>query len=111
MKVYVEDAEVERVFRTEHGYGVGVVETREAGGRTFTQRATLWFKASPDLRQGDRVNASGYLSARARSYEKDGETKWVADVSLNGALVQSVVQGAPAVEEAPEDPWGGETTW
>lgn len=96
-KIIVENATVERVFATQNGWGVGVYETftrrDNSEGKT---RYTLWLKGSdrPSVQEGQRVSASGFLSARVRDYELDGETRHAVDLSVNGARFIS----------APEDP-------
>jgi len=111
-KTYVENAKVERMFETQYGWGVAVVEESEVGGRVQKVWATLWFKAKPDVEVGDLVNASGYLSVKTRTYDSPSGPKTVADVSLNGARIQSSQPGAEPVEESPaDDVWGGETSW
>lgn len=115
MKGYVENAKVERVFDTRNGVGVAVVEESESNGETYRNWCTLWFKGQPNERVqvGDRVNGSGFVSARARM--KDGEPvlnregRPVVDVNLNGARIQSVVPGSvPAQEPPADDPWASE---
>ena len=110
-KVYVENALVERVFDTQHGTGVAVVEENTVGEKTFKVWATLWFRRRPEVQVRDRVNASGYLSVRTRTYEAPSGPKTVADVSLNGAQIQSVQPGAEPVEGASDDEWGGSASW
>jgi hypothetical protein len=95
-KIIVENATVERVFSTQSGWGVGVYETfkrrDDTEGRT---RYTLWMKGDhPGVEQGQRVSASGFLSAKVREYEHNGETRQTVDLSVNGARFIS----------APEDP-------
>ena len=110
MKGYVENAKVERIFDTAHGAGVAVVESEMRGEREFKSWATLWFKSRPEnVHVGDLVNASGFVSAKVRTYEAPSGSKTVADVSLNGARIQSVVPGSAPVEEPPaEDAWADE---
>ncbi len=97
-KIIVENATVERVFSTQNGsWGVGVYETFERRDKTEGRtRYTLWMKGTdhPGVEQGQRVSASGFLSARVREYEHDGETRQTVDLSVNGARFIS----------APEDP-------
>ncbi len=113
-KTYVENALVERVFDTSTGStGVSVVEENTVGERTYKVWLTLWFKRRPEVRVGDRVNASGFLSVKTRSYDSPSGLKTVADVSLNGAAIQSVQPGAGPVEEPPaeDDAWASSDGW
>jgi hypothetical protein len=105
-KVTIEDAQVQRVFSTEHGWGVSVFETyTPKGGEERKDYFTLWFKDRPDVDAGDVVSASGFLSKRARKVERDGEEPfWVADVSVRGARLISHVQAPKADPEPWEQP-------
>jgi len=111
-KVYLENALVERIFDTQNGStGVAVVEENTVGERVFKVWVTLWFKRRPEVQVGDRVNASGHLSVKTRTYEAPSGSKTVADVSLNGASIQSVQPGAGPTDAPVDDVWGGEPTW
>jgi hypothetical protein len=105
-KVTIEDAHVQRVFSTEHGWGVSVFETyTPKGGEERKDYFTLWFKEHPGVSEGDVVSASGFLSKRARKVEKDGEEPfWVADVSVRGARLIGHVQSPPPDPEPWEQP-------
>lgn len=112
-KIIVENATVERVFATQSGWGVGVYETyTPKGGQERKTRYTLWFKGDrPQLEERQVVSASGFLSARVRSYEANGdtgpETRYTVDLSVNGArLIASPETPAetPPVESF-EGPW------
>lgn len=81
------NGEVANIFY--NGYGVGVVEKfQKKDGTEGQARFTAWFDINgdaPNLSQGDKGKFSGNLSARVSDYEKDGETRHSADVSLNNA--------------------------
>ncbi len=81
------NGEVANIFY--NGYGVGVVEKfTKRDGTEGQVRYTAWFDTegdAPNLSEGDKGKFSGNLSARVRDYEKDGETRYSADVSLNNA--------------------------
>lgn len=100
-KIIVENATVERVFATKSGWGVGVYETyTPQGGQERKTRYTLWFKGDrPAIEDGQRVSASGFLSARVRSYEADGETRHTVDLSVNGARLIAAPEDQPPAPE------------
>lgn len=100
-KVIVENVTVDRVFPTQHGFGVGVTETFEMrNGETGRKRYTLWFKEHPGVEEGQRVSASGFLGVKAREYESGGEMRTAVDVSVNSARL---ISSAPPVDPAPQD--------
>lgn len=108
-KVTVENAIVERVFYPQNGVGVAVYEEFEGRDKQVRKtRFTLWFKDDPKVEVGQRISASGFIGAKVRSYESGGETKYVADMSVNGArLIGSAPPIAPAPQEEPRprDDW------
>lgn len=113
-KTYVENARVERVFETSTGWGAAVKEERTVGDRVFTLWVTLWFKSRPEISAGDVVNASGYLSVKSKVLDNG---RAASDVNLNGAVIQSVQQGAapeePSWSQGPpaEDGWPSSDSW
>lgn len=110
-KIIVENATVERVFSTNSGtWGVGVHETFERRDKTEGKtRYTLWMKGSdrPAVEEGQRVSASGFLSAKVREYEAGDEVRHAVDLNVNGARFISAPEDAPtpAVESEPIDAW------
>lgn len=111
MKVYVENAVVERVFETPYGHGARVREEREHQGQTYKQYATLWLKDRPEFEAGWLVNASGYLRVKSKVLDNG---KAASDIELQGARVQSAQPGAaPSSEPPADDPWtsGGDPSW
>lgn len=122
-KIIVENATVERVFRTQNGStGVALVETWEPKGGGEARRSwfTAWFKQDPAVEVGQVVSVSGFHSAKTRSYESPSGTKTTVDVNVNSARL---IDAAPPVPPAPstddlawqeppaEDAWGGDPTW
>ncbi len=110
-KIIVENATVERVFSTNSGaWGVGVYETFERRDKTEGRtRYTLWMKGSdqPSVQEGQRVSASGFLSAKVREYEHDGQTRHAVDLNVNGARFISAPEDQPPAPAEPEpfDAW------
>jgi hypothetical protein len=117
-KIIVENATVERVFPTQNGsWGVGVYETYTPKGSDAERktRYTLWFKGDrPAVEQGQRVSASGFLSARVRSYEAEGEngpeTRHTVDLAVNGARLIAAPEEQPPAPE-PQQPETFEQAW
>lgn len=109
-KIIVENATVERVFATQNGsWGVGVYETYTPKGSDTERktRYTLWFKGErPVVEENQRVSASGFLSARVRSYEAQGdngpETRHTVDLAVNGARLIAAPEDQPPAPQQPE---------
>lgn len=102
-KTTVEDAKVERVFQSTHGWGVRVEEpfTRRDGG-TSSNFFTLWFNDQPNLMQGNVISAEGRLGWKVRHYEQGGVERETVDVSLHDAVVlEAGAGGAVAAPVAP----------
>lgn len=107
-KVYVDDATVEKVFQSQHGWGVRVSEQRTTReGEQRKDYFTLWFKQHPEIEEGWVISASGYLSTKVRDYESNGETRQAVDVSVNAAKVLSTVVGKPAEADPYEQSGSG----
>ncbi|WP_067198876.1 hypothetical protein [Microbacterium sp. XT11] len=108
-KLILENVIVDRVFSTQHGYGVGVTETFEMrNGETGRKRYTLWFNDHPGVEEGQRISASGFLGTKVREYESNGETRTAVDVSVYSARL---IQSAPPIDPAPEtDSWTPQAT-
>jgi hypothetical protein len=92
-KIVVENATVEKVFETKHGWGVRLVETVKRRGENAQERCTAWFYGDRfGIEEGDVVSLAGTLSTRIRDYEAEGQTRRVIDVSMNSP--QLVAAGA-----------------
>ena len=113
-KIVVENATVERVFETRTGsVGVSVTEsyTPKDGGDARRTWFTLWFARDPGVQVGQVISASGFVSAKVREYESNGETRHAVDMSVNSARV---IDAAPPIAPAPaeDDVWaGGDSSW
>lgn len=80
---------VTKVFRGGKGVSVtGTILVDE--DREVDKKFKLWFEDGHELREGDTIGATGFLSAEHREFENaDGETIHFAEVSLNNARVKT----------------------
>ena len=80
---------VTKVFRG--GKGVAVTGTLLLeDGREVNKKFKAWFEDGHELREGEEIGLSGFLSAEHREFENaDGETIHFAEVSLNNARVKT----------------------
>ena len=80
---------VTKVFRG--GKGVAVTGTiLLEDGREVNKKFKAWFEDGHELREGEEIGLSGFLSAEHREFENaDGETIHFAEVSLNNARVKT----------------------
>lgn len=99
-----------------NGKGAEVIETfTKKDGSEGKSRYSLWFAAEHGLSEGDSGKWRGSLSVAVDQWEKDGETRHTAKVSINGAkplgdraasTTGTASVGAPARQNAPGDePW------
>ncbi|PRB01781.1 hypothetical protein CQ044_16675 [Microbacterium sp. MYb64] len=110
----MENAIVDRIFGSS---GVAVHEEfQKRDGSTGKSYFTLWFTERPQLEIGQRISASGFHGVKVDEYERNGETRHTANVSVNSARL---IGSAPPVDPAPQDTgdswstpsgdaWGGE---
>lgn len=101
----IENATVERVFQTAHGWGVRVAEPfTTQNGNTGNNYFTLWFQDQPNLMQGNViVRAEGRHGAKIRDYNVgEGEARRTIDVSVHDAVIlEAAAGGAVAAPAAP----------
>lgn len=111
-KVTIENAKVDRVFSTQHGYGAAVFESFEKrDGTTGRSRYTLWFKEDPNIEAGQVVSASGFLGVKPSEYtDRDGNARTGVDVSVRSARIIAAERPVPPAPEdlAEQEPWGTE---
>lgn len=104
--VSLKQVEVVRVNQT--GHGVQVVEKWQSKGAERSQRYTVWFDEAHGLREGDKIDVSGFLSVTVEPWEdRDGKTRHSAKVSLNKPRLdrnEDAASTAPAAE-----PWAAES--
>ena len=88
-----------------NGKGAEVIETFERkDGSEGKSRYALWFKAEHGLSEGDTGSWRGALSVSVDEWEKEGETRHTAKVSLNGAKAIGD-RGAKTAAPAADEPW------
>jgi len=106
-KIIVENATVERVFASKTGWGVAVYESyTPKDGQERRTRFTLWFSGErPAVESGQRVSASGFFSARVRSYEVDGEARHAVDINVNSARLLATPEDPEAAPATFEHAW------
>ena len=80
---------VTKVFRG--GKGVAVTGTiLLEDGREVNKKFKAWFEDGHELREGEKIGLTGFLSAEHREFvNSDGETIHFAEVSLNNARVKT----------------------
>ena len=92
--VKVKDAKVVSVNQS--GFGIKILESNEFGGKTYSQRYTVWFKEPHGLNVDDVVSVSGFLGVKGSTWEDKttGETKVGADVSINSPRIEGSKPGS-----------------
>jgi hypothetical protein len=96
--VSLKNVEVARV--NSKGNGVQVVERWQVKGADRSQRYTVWFDEPHNLREGDRIDVSGFLSVAVEPWtDRDGNVRHSARVSLNSPRMDrdQAVQTAPVM--------------
>lgn len=80
---------VTKVFRGGKGVSVtGVIKLDD--GREVDKKFKAWFEDGHELREGEEIGLTGFLSAEHREFENaEGETIHFAEVSLNNARVKT----------------------
>ena len=85
--INIKDAVIDRVFYD--GKGLAVHEEFEKqDGTTGKSYYTVWLDEDEGFEVGDTISGGGRHSAKVSSYDKDGETRHSADVSINGFKVK-----------------------
>ena len=88
-----------------NGKGAEVIETFERkDGSEGKSRYALWFKEPHNLNEGDTGKWRGTFSVTVDEWEKEGETRHTAKVSLNGAKAigdRAAKTAAPVTHPAP----------
>lgn len=98
--INIKNAEVTRVFY--NGLGAGLKESfTTRSGEKAARYYSAFFDEEHSLSKGDRGNFSGLLGTKVSTYEKDGETKYGVDVTLNSARFEAADSGSDSDEEAP----------
>lgn len=86
--INIRNAEVTRTFY--NGKGAGLKETfKLRDGGDGARYYSAFFDEEHGLSEGDRGNFSGLLGTKVSTYEKDGETKYGVDVTLNSARFEA----------------------
>ncbi len=102
--VSLKQVEVVKVFGT--GYGVQVAEKFTSKGAEREKRFTVWFDEAHGLREGDKIDVSGFLSVTVEPWEdRDGKTRHSAKVSLNKPRLD---RNEDAASTAQPEPWAGD---
>lgn len=97
--INIRNAEVTRTFY--NGKGAGLKETfKLRDGGEGARYYSAFFDEEHGLSEGDRGNFSGLLGTKVSTYEKDGETKYGVDVTLNSARFEAG-DGGSASDDAP----------
>ena len=98
--INLRNVEVTRTFWG--GKGAGLKEAfRKNDGTEGARYYSAFFDEEHGLSEGDRGNFSGLLGTKVSTYEKDGETKYGVDVTLNSARFEAADSGSDSDEEAP----------
>lgn len=94
--ISIRNAEVTRVFYNGKGAGIKESFTLRDGGEG-ARYYSAFFDEEHGLSEGDRGDFSGLLGTKVNQYEKDGETKYGVDVTLNSARFEAASDddGAP----------------
>ena len=101
--ISIRNAEVTRTFW--NGKGAGLKESfRKQDGEEGARYYSAFFDEEHGLSEGDRGNFSGLLGTKVSTYEKDGETKYGVDVTLNSARFQ-VFDGGSASDDDDSAPF------
>jgi hypothetical protein len=110
--VNLKDVTVTRV--NSNGYGFGVKEENESGGKTYTTYWTIWAKEPHGLTVGDVISVSGFLTAKVSEPKAGDPTKRVfADLSINSPRIQGqqATTAPPAASQAPAEEWSQPNTF
>lgn len=92
MAFAIVNGEVNRVFYD--GKGISIKETfQKRDGTEGAAYYTAFFEEDPGIAEGATGKFSGNLSAKAREYESNGETKLSADIVLNNARFEPADDG------------------
>lgn len=98
--INIRNAEVTRTFY--NGKGAGLKESfKLRDGSDGVRYYSAFFDAEHGLSEGDRGNFSGLLGTKVSTYEKDGETKYGVDVTLNSARFEAGDGGSASDDESP----------
>lgn len=98
--INIRNAEVTRTFY--NGKGAGLKETfKLRDGSDGARYYSAFFDEEHGLSEGDRGNFSGLLGTKVSTYEKDGETKYGVDVTLNSARFEAGDGGSASDDDAP----------
>lgn len=76
-------------------------------GRVFKDKATVFGLKDCIVSKGDRLTISGFLTVKAETYEKDGQTLASKNISVNGSKIREQIFSGQ-VETVPpvqEDSW------
>lgn len=91
--INIRNAEVTRTFYD--GKGAGIKETfKLRDGSEGARYYSAFFDDEHGLSEGQVGNFSGLLGTKVSTYEKDGETKYGVDVTLNSARFEAVDGGS-----------------
>lgn len=86
--INIRNAEVTRTFY--NGLGAGIKETFTLrDGQEGARYYSAFFDKPHGLSEGQVGNFSGLLGTKVSTYEKDGETKYGVDVTLNSARFEA----------------------
>jgi hypothetical protein len=103
--VSLKQVEVARV--NSRGHGVQVVEKWESKGKTGQTRFTVWFDSEHGLSVGDKIDVSGFLSAKVGEpwTDREGQQRTSVELSVNSPRIgaQGAAQGQPQPVRA--DTW------
>ena len=88
---------VTRSFDTKNGKAFEVEV--KAPNQQYGDKWTIWGDLA--VPEGTRVTVKGWLSAKAETYEKNGETKAACRRAVNKPVLEKHEPAQPAVEE----PW------
>lgn len=96
--IRINNAEVTRTFY--NGKGAGLKETfKLRDGSDGARYYSAFFDEEHGLSEGDRGNFSGLLGTKVSTYEKDGETKYGVDVTLNSARFEVFDSGSASDDD------------
>lgn len=86
--ITIKNAEVTRTFY--NGLGAGLKETfKLRNGEEGVKYYSAFFDEAHGLSEGDRGKFSGLLGTKVSEYEKDGETRYGVDVTLNSTRFEA----------------------
>lgn len=97
MAYVIAEGTVQRTFF--EGKGLAFKESfTKRDGTEGASYYTAFFQEPHGLAEGDSATFKGNISVSLRSYEKDGETRYSADATINNTKAEDVVY---ATESAP----------